>query len=362
MSDVSDTSSVQSEGSDVSIGDTSASAPEQKMGFWDRRSKRKAGEKRAQALKDWDTELARAVEIFEKLREPDHHYSINKNLLGCCTSVVIKHEGKASFLVAGGSWANAIVINRESDESNKWSAPVMIHVSGFQFGPSLGGVGSEQVSLCFNDALYRYVGGEKDGQTNKAVRVSCGVAAGPAAAGGDASSDVNVVTYAKGRGLYAGSTSESLHLNPRIQHNAAYYELETLDTELDITKVFKGEIKAPAARKWEETELYKILNGFPTKLDLEALIEKERLERIEQRKLQREKFIKDKQQRADDAKAVKDLAKKVETTKIEDDAAAPAAAAEEKKNEEDDLKSSEVLQMRVSREIKRIQTNPDLKV
>ena len=128
--------------------------------------------------------------------------------------VIIPASYRAGFLF-GGSGGNGVMVARNKDGS--WSGPTFLSVGSVSFGLQAGGEVSEIVLLAMTDR-------GKEGLLASSVKLGGDVtiAAGPVGIGAKAQT-VDILAFARTRGLYGGLSLEGSILDTKKRWNRAYY-------------------------------------------------------------------------------------------------------------------------------------------
>ncbi|MEL6378586.1 MAG: lipid-binding SYLF domain-containing protein [Pseudomonadota bacterium] len=156
--------------------------------------------------------------------------------------VVVPASYRAGFLF-GGSGGKAVMVARNADGS--WSGPTFLSIGSVSFGLQAGGEVSEIVLLAMTDR-------GKEGLLASSVKLGGDVtiAAGPVGLGAKAQT-VDVLAFARTRGLYGGISLEGSILDTKKRWNRAYYGADV--SALDV--VFRGVEDNPVSIPLREAAL-----------------------------------------------------------------------------------------------------------
>ncbi len=129
--------------------------------------------------------------------------------------LIIPEENRGGFIV-GGSGGVGVLVAHDATRGD-WTAPAFYSVGSASFGLQVGGSRSEVVLLVMTqkalDALL---------VTSTKLGGEVSVAAGPVGVGsGDVG--VDIVSYARSKGLYAGISLEGSVIKPSDERNQAFY-------------------------------------------------------------------------------------------------------------------------------------------
>jgi len=128
--------------------------------------------------------------------------------------VIIPRSLRGGFIF-GASGGNAVMVARNDDGS--WSEPTFFTIGSLSFGLQIGGEASEIVLLVMTKR-----GVEQMLSTSVKLGADLTLAAGPIGGGGKAQT-VDVLAFARSRGLYGGISLEGAILKARHSWNRDYY-------------------------------------------------------------------------------------------------------------------------------------------
>ena len=167
-----------------------------------------------------DQKLTDATAVYhELLSTPDR--GVPEALLKNCRCIaVIPHVLKGAF-VYGGRYGTGVMSCRNPE--GKWSPPSFVGITGGSWGLQIGGESSDLVLFFMSER------GARSLMTSSKITLGgkASVAAGPFGRSGEASTDlkldVEIYTYAKSKGLFAGLSIEGARLAADKKSNAQYY-------------------------------------------------------------------------------------------------------------------------------------------
>lgn len=182
--------------------------------------------------------------------------SIPKSLLEKAECVVIVPSMKKAAMGIGGNYGRGVLLCRVNA---RWSAPVMVSMTGGSLGFQLGGTSTDIVLLIMNRK-----GVDKLLQSKVTLGADASAAAGPkgrtAAAATDAQMRAEILCYARSRGLFAGVSLNGSVLKPSSEDNEDLYA-----KVVDPKKLLKEEAGAGSSA----ASLIQLLSKYPAPIDPE---------------------------------------------------------------------------------------------
>ncbi|MEO0320037.1 MAG: lipid-binding SYLF domain-containing protein [Pseudomonadota bacterium] len=165
-----------------------------------------------------------------------------ENAVDAKAMVIVPASYRAGFLF-GGSGGKGVMVARNADGS--WSGPTFLSIGSVSFGLQAGGEVSEVVLLAMTER-------GKEGLLASSMKLGGDVtiAAGPVGLGAPAQT-VDILAFARTRGLYGGISLEGSILDTKKRWNRAYYGADV--SALDV--VFRGVEDNPASIPLREAAL-----------------------------------------------------------------------------------------------------------
>ena len=187
----------------------------------------------ADKQKDEDT-LRQANLVLQGLIDSK---SIPPDLLSKADCVLILPNVKKFGFGVGGSGGRGPLLCRTGQNFNgKWSAPAMYSVGGASIGLQVGGSSTDFVLLLMNEKVVNQI---LNGKTKMGTDATAG--AGPGATAASAS-DVDILTYGRAKGVFAGVSLGGSTVEP---DNDANYRL--YGKTVTATSIVRGTDVKPSA-------------------------------------------------------------------------------------------------------------------
>jgi lipid-binding SYLF domain-containing protein len=185
----------------------------------------------ADKAKDEETLRRANLVLQDMLNSKD----ISPDVLSKADCVLILPDVKKFGFGVGGSGGRGPLLCRTGQNfDGKWSAPAMFSVGGASVGLQVGGSSSDFVLLLMNEKVVNQV---LNGKTKMGTDATA--AAGPGATAASAS-DVDILTYGRAKGVFAGVSLGGSTVEP---DNDANYRL--YGKTLTATNIVRGtEVKA----------------------------------------------------------------------------------------------------------------------
>jgi SH3 domain-containing YSC84-like protein 1 len=193
------------------------------------------------ARKDNDTnatsELQRATEVIEQLKSAGPDKGIPNTVLeGAKCVAVIPKLVKGAFVV-GGEHGTGVATCRTSDGS--WSSPAPFSLSGFSWGPQIGGKSTDLVMFMMNDdAMTKLMEGH--------VKVGADVSAAAGPVGRSASADAGykagILTYSNSKGAFIGASLNGAEIQQDNHATKDWY-----GKEVAFKDILQGKERMPNA-------------------------------------------------------------------------------------------------------------------
>ena len=179
----------------------------------------------ADKQKDEDTLSKANLLIQDMLNSKD----ISQEVLSKADCVLILPDVKKFGFGVGGSGGRGPLLCRGGDNfKGKWSAPAMYSVGGASIGLQAGGSSSDFVLLLMDDKVVNQI---LNGKTKMGTDATA--AAGPGATAASAS-DVDILTYGRAKGVFAGVSLGGSSVEPDNDANRRLYGKTV--TAIDIVR------------------------------------------------------------------------------------------------------------------------------
>jgi lipid-binding SYLF domain-containing protein len=143
---------------------------------------------------------------------------------------------RGAFIIGGGG-GSGVFLARD-DKKGGWSGPAFYSMGQASWGLQFGGDASEVILVALTErgvtALL---------STSAKLGVDAGIAVGPVGAGAEAATanlSVDIVSYSRAKGLYAGISLEGAIVATRDDLNRAYYGPTASPTEILVTRTAKN--------------------------------------------------------------------------------------------------------------------------
>lgn len=150
----------------------------------------------------------------------DDHMGAFRDLLNKAQGVLIAPELYKGAFIVGASGGNAVLLVRDQ-KTGKWSEPAFYTIGGASFGLQIGGQASEVILLAMTDrGVTSFLG------NSLKLGGDVGVAAGPVGIGVSAATanmSVDILSFARSKGLYGGVSVDGAVVAVRSGLNEAYY-------------------------------------------------------------------------------------------------------------------------------------------
>jgi lipid-binding SYLF domain-containing protein len=192
------------------------------------------------AQKKEEGRIANSADVLRQLIAGD----LPKNILDQADCVVIFPSVKKVAIGIGGSYGRGVMVCRKGPEMNgEWGAPAMYRLDQASIGIQLGSTATDFVLAVMNKkGAEQILNGKTKLGTNAAA------AAGPTGAQATAynasAMNVDVLTYSRSKGLFAGVSLEGASMDSDNDANKSLY-----GKELSAKDIVEGGQPAPAAAK-----------------------------------------------------------------------------------------------------------------
>jgi len=175
--------------------------------------------------------VERAQLTFESFVADPHLGENLRSLVNKARGVLIYSQVLRGAFIFGVSGGSGVLLVRDQ-ESGKWAGPAFYTIGQVSFGLQAGGDASEIVLVALTDR-----GVSALLATSGKLGANASIALGPIGAGltgATANFSVDIVSYSRNKGLYAGLSLEGAIVGVRTALNTAYYGKEVTPTEIPI--------------------------------------------------------------------------------------------------------------------------------
>lgn len=192
------------------------------------------------AQKKEEGRIANSADVLRQLIAGD----LPKNILDQADCVVIFPSVKKVAIGIGGSYGRGVLVCRKGAEMNgEWGAPAMYRLDQASIGIQLGSTATDFVLAVMNKkGAEQILNGKTKLGTNAAA------AAGPTGAQATAynasAMNVDVLTYSRSKGLFAGVSLEGASMDSDNDANKSLYS-----KDLSAKDIVEGGQAPPAAAK-----------------------------------------------------------------------------------------------------------------
>lgn len=165
-----------------------------------------------------------------------------RDLLKTAKGVFISPQILKGAFIVGASGGSGVFMVRDG-RSGKWSGPAFYTIGSASFGLQIGGQASEVVLLAMTD---RGVSALLSSSVKLGADV--GVAAGPVGIGasaGTANLSVDIISFARSKGLFAGISLDGAVVKVRDSLNRAYYSAHVNPTDILVRRTVMNHHSAP---------------------------------------------------------------------------------------------------------------------
>jgi lipid-binding SYLF domain-containing protein len=168
-----------------------------------------------------DTRLASSAEVLKGIMGGDK--GLPGNVLDQADCILVFPSVKKVAVVIGGSYGRgALVCRTGADKNGKWGAPAMYKLDQGSIGVQLGSTATDFVLVIMNNK-----GAEQILNGKTKLGANAAAAAGPTGAAANGynaeSMKVDVLTYSRSKGLFAGVSLEGASMDTDDDANKALY-------------------------------------------------------------------------------------------------------------------------------------------
>ena len=192
------------------------------------------------AQKKEETRISNSADVLRQLIAGD----LPKNILDQADCVVVFPSVKKVAVGIGGSYGRGVLVCRAGAEMNgEWGAPAMYRLDQGSIGIQLGSTATDFVLVVMNKkGAEQILNGKTKLGTNAAA--AAGPSAAQASAYNAAAMNVDVLTYSRSKGLFAGVSLEGASMDSDNDANKSLY-----GKELSAKDIVQGGQAAPGAAK-----------------------------------------------------------------------------------------------------------------
>jgi SH3 domain-containing YSC84-like protein 1 len=131
--------------------------------------------------------------------------------------MVLPDVKKFGFGIGGSGGRGPLLCRSGQDFEGKWSAPAMYSLGGASIGLQIGGSSSDLVLLLMNQKVVNQI---LEGKTKMGTDATAAAGPGATAAG---STDADILTYARAKGMFAGVSLGGASIEPDNDANNRLY-------------------------------------------------------------------------------------------------------------------------------------------
>jgi len=192
------------------------------------------------AQKKEETRISNSADVLRQLIAGD----LPKNILDQADCVVIFPSVKKVAVGIGASYGRGVLVCRTGAEMNgEWGAPAMYRLDQGSIGIQLGSTATDFVLVVMNKkGAEQILNGKTKLGTNAAA--AAGPSAAQASAYNAAAMNVDVLTYSRSKGLFAGVSLEGASMDSDNDANKSLY-----GKDLSAKDIVEGGQAPPAAAK-----------------------------------------------------------------------------------------------------------------
>jgi lipid-binding SYLF domain-containing protein len=192
------------------------------------------------AQKKEETRINNSADVLRQLIAGD----LPKNILDQADCVVIFPSVKKVAVGIGASYGRGVLVCRTGAEMNgEWGAPAMYRLDQGSIGIQLGSTATDFVLVVMNKkGAEQILNGKTKLGTNAAA--AAGPSAAQASAYNAAAMNVDVLTYSRSKGLFAGVSLEGASMDSDNDANKSLY-----GKDLSAKDIVEGGQAPPAAAK-----------------------------------------------------------------------------------------------------------------
>lgn len=166
---------------------------------------------------------------FESFMRDDNFTWLHDNLHEARGLLIVPSLLKGGF-VLGASGGSGLLIVRDQ-KTGQWSQPGFYNIGSVTFGLQIGGEAAEVVMMVRTDR-----GVEKLLSSSFKLGGDTSLAVGPVGAGAKANVLVDILSFARSKGAYAGLSLEGAVVATRDEWNKAYYGKDVRPTDIFVKR------------------------------------------------------------------------------------------------------------------------------
>ena len=203
----------------------------------------------AGAVPAWADDLLEAQQLVEKARIAFEGFLADPQMGDPMRSIVQRAKAVLIYpqvlrvaFVVGASGGSGVLLARDQ-QANAWGGPAFYTIGQGSVGPQIGGDAADVVLVALTDR-----GVSALLSTSAKLGVDVGVALGPVGMGAEASTanlSVDVVSYSRAQGLYAGASLNGAAVVSRDAMNRAYYGKDVSPTSILMYREVSNPHAAP---------------------------------------------------------------------------------------------------------------------
>lgn len=195
------------------------------------------------AQKKEETRISNSAEVLRQLIAGD----LPKNILDQADCVVVFPSVKKVAVGIGGSYGRGVLVCRKGAEMNgEWGAVAMYRLDQGSIGIQLGSTATDFVLVVMNKkGAEQILNGKTKLGTNAAA--AAGPSAAQASAYNAAAMNVDVLTYSRSKGLFAGVSLEGASMDSDNDANKSLY-----GKDLSAKDIVSGQAPSAAAKPLDE--------------------------------------------------------------------------------------------------------------
>lgn len=170
---------------------------------------------------------------LESFLEDEHMSWFRDHIKEARGILIVPQLLKGAFFIGGSGGSGVLVVRDE--KTNEWSQPAFVTLGGASFGFQFGGQASEVVLLVMTQK-----GVDSMVTTTLKLGADASIAAGPIGRGIEGSTapnlSVDLLSFARAKGLFAGISLEGAAIAARDAWNSAYYGQPTKTIDILIRR------------------------------------------------------------------------------------------------------------------------------